>query len=340
VAATKLETARTIGGVAFDGTANINLPGVNIAGNQSTTGNAATATKLATARTIAGVSFDGTADISLTAANVGAAPSGYGLGTYGTGISTVLGDCNLRRQSGFFQGSNIAGIPNGTGWTYLFNQAHGNAAGYFGYLAISFAGTQAWIGGQEGGTQKGPYELVKRGDSILTGRVEVNAGTNPMLEYHIPGKHAVCTYVDGAGNYRLATSNGSGGEVALRFQADTGGGLYVVGNGNFNDVNIRSDRRLKKNFVKISGALDKVSQLCAYTYDKKQSLSSNDYSTHEVGLIAQDVQLVLPEAVTEVVNPVDNLNVLTISNSGVNALLVEAIKELTDRVKYLESKIN
>lgn len=286
------------------------------------------------------MSFDGTANISLTAANVGAAPSGYGLGTYGTSISTVLGDCNLRRQSGFFQGSNIAGIPNGAGWTYLFNQAHGNAAGYFGYLAISFAGTQAWIGGQEGGTQKGPYELVKRGDSILTGRVEVNAGNNPMLEYHIPGKHAVCTYIGGDGNYRLATSNGSGGEVALRFQADTGGGLYVVGNGNFNDVNIRSDRRLKKNFVKISGALDKVSQLCAYTYDKKQSLSSNDYSTHEVGLIAQDVQLVLPEAVTEVVNPVDNLNVLTISNSGVNALLVEAIKELTDRVKYLESKIN
>ena len=72
VAATKLETARTIGGVSFDGTANINLPGVNIAGNQSTTGNAATATKLATARTIAGVAFDGTANITLTAANVGA----------------------------------------------------------------------------------------------------------------------------------------------------------------------------------------------------------------------------------------------------------------------------
>ena len=72
VAATKLETARTIGGVDFDGTANINLPGVNIAGNQSTTGNAATATKLATARTISGVAFDGTANITLTAANVGA----------------------------------------------------------------------------------------------------------------------------------------------------------------------------------------------------------------------------------------------------------------------------
>ena len=63
--ATKLQTARTIGGVAFDGTANINLPGVNIAGNQNTTGNAATATKLQTARTINGVKFDGSANISI-----------------------------------------------------------------------------------------------------------------------------------------------------------------------------------------------------------------------------------------------------------------------------------
>ncbi|HFO7706926.1 TPA: tail fiber protein [Escherichia coli] len=70
--ATKLATARTIGGVSFDGTANINLPGVNTAGNQSTTGNAATATKLQTARKISGVAFDGSADITLTAAHVSA----------------------------------------------------------------------------------------------------------------------------------------------------------------------------------------------------------------------------------------------------------------------------
>jgi hypothetical protein len=75
--ATALATARTIGGVSFDGTANINLPGVNAAGNQDTTGNAATATSAAawtTARTLSlggdlsgSVSIDGSADASLTA---------------------------------------------------------------------------------------------------------------------------------------------------------------------------------------------------------------------------------------------------------------------------------
>lgn len=63
--ATKLQTARTIGGVSFDGTANINLPGVNTVGNQNTSGNAATATKLQTKRSINGVPFDGTSNIDL-----------------------------------------------------------------------------------------------------------------------------------------------------------------------------------------------------------------------------------------------------------------------------------
>ena len=65
--ATALATARTIGGVSFDGTSNINLPGVNTSGSQDTTGNAATATALATARAINGVNFDGSAAITVTA---------------------------------------------------------------------------------------------------------------------------------------------------------------------------------------------------------------------------------------------------------------------------------
>ena len=67
--ATVLQTSRTIGGVSFDGSSNINLPGVNQAGNQDTTGNAATATILETTRTIGGVSFNGSANINLPGVN-------------------------------------------------------------------------------------------------------------------------------------------------------------------------------------------------------------------------------------------------------------------------------
>ena len=64
--AATLTSARTIGGVSFDGSANIDLPGVNSAGNQNTTGSAAT---LTSARTIGGVSFDGSANIDLPGVN-------------------------------------------------------------------------------------------------------------------------------------------------------------------------------------------------------------------------------------------------------------------------------
>jgi len=67
--ATKLAATKTIGGVAFDGSANIDLPGVNAAGNQNTTGNAATAsaaaggsaleTALAAKAALAGATYTG-----------------------------------------------------------------------------------------------------------------------------------------------------------------------------------------------------------------------------------------------------------------------------------------
>ena len=66
ITAPTLATARTIGGVSFDGSANIDLPGVNAAGNQNTTGSAAT---LTTARLIGGVSFNGSANIDLPGVN-------------------------------------------------------------------------------------------------------------------------------------------------------------------------------------------------------------------------------------------------------------------------------
>ena len=106
--ATALATARDIGGVSFDGTAAINLPGVNTAGNQDTSGTAATATlaadatKLATARAISvsgdatgTVNFDGSADANIT---VTLANSGVSANTYGstTEIPVVTVDAKGR----------------------------------------------------------------------------------------------------------------------------------------------------------------------------------------------------------------------------------------------------
>ncbi|NUF09773.1 hypothetical protein GYY70_09580, partial [Snodgrassella sp. ESL0324] len=63
--ASKLFEGRNIGGVFFDGTQDIDLPGVNTRGNQDTTGNAATASELFSPCNIGGVPFIGSQDIHL-----------------------------------------------------------------------------------------------------------------------------------------------------------------------------------------------------------------------------------------------------------------------------------
>jgi hypothetical protein len=99
--ATTLQTARLIGGVSFNGSANINLPGVNTAGNQDTSGNAATATTLQTARTINGVSFNGSANITITANTPNALTLGTGLtGTSFNGSAAVTATVSYGTTAG------------------------------------------------------------------------------------------------------------------------------------------------------------------------------------------------------------------------------------------------
>lgn len=141
--------------------------------------------------------------------------------------------------------------------------------------------------------------------------------------------------------------NGSNSPVVImhvgggEFNFNAAGTLNVTGNiladanGNFNDVYIRSDIRLKSNLVELKDALSKVEQLKGYIYDKKQKIEDDEPQYREAGIIAQDLQKVLPEAVKEN----EDTGMLTISPSGVNALLVTAINELRERLEAIERKI-
>jgi hypothetical protein len=114
--ATALETARTIGGESFDGTANIDLPGVNTAGTQNTSGNAATATALETARTIGGESFDGTANIDLPGVNTAGTQNTSGNADTATTATNQSGG-TVSATTGTFSGN--VGIGTTSPATYL-----------------------------------------------------------------------------------------------------------------------------------------------------------------------------------------------------------------------------
>lgn len=120
----------------------------------------------------------------------------------------------------------------------------------------------------------------------------------------------------------------------MRFQT---GDTYSDMNINAPNVYIRSDIRLKSNFRPIENALEKVEQLDGVIYDKAEYIGGEPVQT-EAGIIAQTLQDVLPEAVREVEDIKGN-KILTVSSQSQIALLVEAVKTLSARVKELESKL-
>jgi hypothetical protein len=135
-----------------------------------------------------------------------------------------------------------------------------------------------------------------------------------------------------AGSERaLMWHDGGANTLNLRVQEGSQVTITQAGQLHASDVYIRSDMRLKSDLVQVENALDKVSKLTAYSYNKHKSITDTDIVGREVGLIAQDLQKVLPEAVNEAED-----TTLTISNSAVNALLVEAIKELKAEIEELK----
>ncbi|EIR0515404.1 tail fiber domain-containing protein [Salmonella enterica] len=109
-----------------------------------------------------------------------------------------------------------------------------------------------------------------------------------------------------------------------------------------NDVYIRSDARLKINVENYEeNAVDKVNKLKVKTYDKVKSLSDREVIGHEIGIIAQDLQEILPEAVStsNVGSPDDPEEILTISNSAVNALLIKAVQEMSSKMEEMSKEI-
>jgi hypothetical protein len=111
-----------------------------------------------------------------------------------------------------------------------------------------------------------------------------------------------------------------------------------------------SDRRLKENIKNIPDAIKKVKSLNGVTFDWKDNLEEIHYTRqriHDVGVIAQEVQAVLPDAVRpapfdtdEEGNSRSGENYLTVQYEKIVPLLIEAVKELSNKVEELENKLN
>ena len=99
-----------------------------------------------------------------------------------------------------------------------------------------------------------------------------------------------------------------------------------------------SDIRFKENITPIPNALDKLNKIGGYTFDwnsDPELTKLHGFKGHDIGVIAQEIEKVLPELVTTRDN-----GYKAVKYEKLVALLIESNKELLKRIEVLESKIN
>ncbi|WP_082107284.1 pyocin knob domain-containing S74 family peptidase [Chromobacterium vaccinii] len=168
---------------------------------------------------------------------------------------------------------------------------------------------------------------MAKGDQAAALEVRANINGNgdkqtAAMAFHVPGVWAVKLALRHDGVFGL----GGWSADEWRWFVDTKtGDMTAAGN-----VGWFSDRRLKTDIEPIADALDKVKRLNGYTFTRK------DTGARQVGLIAQEVQAVQPEAVTEAA---DEAKTLTVAYGNLAGLFVEAMKEQQSHIERLEARI-
>jgi hypothetical protein len=184
------------------------------------------------------------------------------------------------------------------------------------------------VTGNAGTVTNGVYTTGNQniaGDKTLTGTTTIQS-VAPALIWKETGQTLPAgqrrMVLDG-NSWRMDRNTAGAGDFAtyvVDMSISPTGDLTMLGN-----VTAYSDIRLKTDLTKIGDALAKVKALTGYTYTR------TDTGERQTGLIAQDVQAVLPEAVIEGER-------LSLAYGNLMGLMVEAVKELAARVEQLEGR--
>lgn len=164
--------------------------------------------------------------------------------------------------------------------------------------------------------------------AIELGRTD-GVATNPFIDFHTSGNN---TDYDS----RILALNGSAaiGSGALNYIANGGHYFYgsIQSDGDITAFGSFSDANKKENVLYIENALEKVSQIGGYTFnyigdDRKMT-----------GVIAQEIEKVLPEVVYEIEEENGNVS-KAVRYGNIVGLLIEAIKELNSELDLLKAKM-
>jgi hypothetical protein len=153
--------------------------------------------------------------------------------------------------------------------------------------------------------------------------VVMSDGSGELSRYVLPANTSISTFSASVGSNSIPRFNGSGTLVSSQL-IDNGAGIGVGGAPSgtakltlYGTMSLMSDARSKTNIARLGNALQKLNTLNGYYYNWK-----NQQAGREVGFLAQEVEQVLPEAVSE-----NAEGTKFVDYDGVLPLLTEAIKE-------------
>ena len=192
------------------------------------------------------------------------------------------------------------------------------------------SGSHSQIVGLVGGTQSGSLLEAYAGGNFVLG-----------IRDNSTDGHDNFAVVSGDGGYysgnqytKLAFKVSGSGATYIGGKATVANGLEVTGSIDASgDITayFSSDERLKDNLTPIVGALDKINQIGGYEFDWN---NNSEHSGHDVGVIAQEIEKVLPEVVVDRDN-----GYKAVRYEKIVALLIEAIKQQQLQIDELKSKI-
>lgn len=257
------------------------------------------------------------------------------------GALTVDGKARFNQE---FSVSTSVNVQNDGNSHVFFRKANGTEKGLIwvddpGNVSIRSAGASGpvWNFWNSGSCQFpgaiSNYNGISSTTNYPGGNKNDYLNTAGLVSRFSNGAYTSLYFQEYVGNYHQAilNVNGYGQDNSFYFRA--GGDFICTRNGSFDNVEIRSDRRAKSDIKVIENALEKVETLSGNTYELHNTSGG---TTRSAGLIAQEVQEVLPEAVTQ--DNEEDGGMLRLNYNAVIALLVESVKELKAEIEELKSK--
>lgn len=262
--------------------------------------------------------------------------------------------------------STLDGISstNVNNWNAAYNWGDHSTQGYLTGQAIQDMATESWVQNNfSQGNHTHDYDKYNRWKVNLNGSFAGNmyseyalnfaAGNNMTISFNSTTKTLTFDAASGGASGTVALNDGSASSPSLHFANDTNSGLFLVSGNNIGvatsgiheflfaqyghfhaDGNIygkststSSDIRLKTNIIDIENALDMVSSLRGVYFDWKDK----KYKGRQLGLIAQEVEKIIPEVVSE-----DRHGYKSMDYSKLTSVLIEAVKELKQEIKELK----